>query len=362
MKIVHVADTMEVGGAEMIVTQLCRWQRERGHDPSVHCLYRLGPLGEDLRREGFEVVLHDPGHGGRARSFYRETRRRKPDIVHCHNATATIISAIPARTAGAKVVVSTRHGVVSPPYSLRRELKFSLASRWCDWIVAVCEQAARNLAGAPFAARGKIVRIYNAVTPPTSAVSPKPKHGFTLLHVARLNSAKDQPTLLRAFALAKAQVSDLQLWMVGGGELHSSMVRLAREIGVKDDVTFFGEQADVASFLTSADLFVLSSISEGVPISLLEALASGLPAVVTEVGGMGEIARLSKATVTVPPSNPEALAAAIVKVATERGDLPALGNLARQTYLLNFTLDRMASEYIALYDTRYRPHLAGALS
>jgi len=247
-------------------------------------------------------------------------------------------------------VVATRHGIVAPPYALRRELKFAFASRWCNWIVAVCEQACNNLMAAPFAARRKIVRIYNAAGAlPRTGGRPPVKSGFTLLHVARLNPVKDQPTLLRAFALARTRVPDLRLWIVGGGEQRSKLEALAREIGLKGSVTFFGEQTEVGNFFAAADLFVLSSVSEGVPVSLLEALAAGLPAVVTDVGGMSEVARLSAATMTAPPGNPPALAAAIEQMARSRDQLPQLGKIAQQCYAAHFTLERMANDYMRLY-------------
>jgi glycosyltransferase involved in cell wall biosynthesis len=351
MKIIHLADSMEMGGAEKLISLLCRQQRQQGHDPSVHCLYRVGVLGEKLLADGFEVTLHHPTTiMRRALGVYSEFKRARPEVVHCHNATAAIIGALPARLAGAKSIVVTRHGLVPPPYALRRELKFAVASRWCDCIVAVCEQARRNLMAAPFAARGKIVHIYNAV--PTfhrNGTPPPVKSGFTLLHVARLSPAKDQATLVRAFALAKDRVPDLRLWIVGDGPLRSKLESMAQEIGLRGSVTFFGEQADVAPFFAAADLFVLSSVTEGVPVSLLEAMSAGLPAIVTDVGGMAEVARLSGATVIAPPSNPAALADAIRKVAQSRSELPRLRELVLQCYLANFTLERMANEYMRLY-------------
>jgi glycosyltransferase involved in cell wall biosynthesis len=362
MKIVHLVDSMDMGGAEKLISLLSRWQRQQGHDPSVHCLYRIGTLGEDLRADGFEVVLHDSSRiGGRAGSVYRGLSRSKPDIVHCHNATAAILSAIPARVAGIRSIVVTRHGIVARPYLLRREFKFAFVSRYCDWIVAVCDQARTNLMAAPFAARRKIVRIYNATAALPSNGAPPPKSGFTLLHVARLHPEKDQETLLRAFALAKAQVPDLQLWIVGEGSLRPKLETLTQEIGLNGSVTFFGQQAHVGPFFAAADLFVLSSTTEGVPLSLLEAMAAGLPAVVTEVGGMGELARLSHAIITTPPSNPQALAGAFLRRVQARTELPQWRSLARQTYLANFTLDRMASEYMALYDRKSHAHQASEL-
>jgi glycosyltransferase involved in cell wall biosynthesis len=198
LNIAHVGDSMEMGGAEKLTATLCRLQRDRGHTPSVHCLYRLGVLGEDLRAEGFEVVLHQsPSFLHLARGLYRSFRRSRPDVVHCHNATAAIVAALPARLAGVKTVIATRHGLVKPPYQIRRELKFALASRWCDWIVGVCEGTRANLLAAPFAARDKIIHIYNGASPANIRAVPQPKKSFTFVYVGRLAPLKDHAPCCR---------------------------------------------------------------------------------------------------------------------------------------------------------------------
>src|SRR5258708_5435867 len=141
MNIFHIADSMEIGGAETLVAELCRMQRAQGHNPSIHCLYAIGAIGKTLRAEGFEVTLHrPPTFTGLAGSLYKTFRRSRPDVVHCHNATAAIIGAMPARIAGVRRVVVTRHGLVAAPYLMRRELKFAVASRFCDWVLEVCEE------------------------------------------------------------------------------------------------------------------------------------------------------------------------------------------------------------------------------
>jgi glycosyltransferase involved in cell wall biosynthesis len=350
LKIAHVGDSMEMGGAEKLTATLCRLQRDLGHTASVHCLYRLGVLGEELRAEGFEVILHQQrSFFLLMRSLYRAFRRSRPDVVHCHNATAAIFAALPARLAGVKTVIVTRHGLVKPPYQLRRELKFALASRWCDWIVGVCESTRTNLQAAPFAARERIIHIYNGAWPADIRAIPRPKNGFTLLYVGRLAPLKDHATLLRAVAITRTHHPDVQLWIVGDGPQESSLRRLTDELGLNECVTFFGEQADVSSFMLAADLFVSSSVTEGLPVSLLEAMSVGLPAVVTDVGGMAEIARLSGAVTLVPSSDPEGMARALCDAVVRRQELPKIGQLAAHCYEKYFRPERMLDDYMGLY-------------
>ena len=351
LTIAHVVDSMEMGGAEKLTATLCRLQRNRGHAASVHCLYGVGVLGEELRAEGFEVILHHPSAFFHLmRSLYRGFRRSRPDVVHCHNATAAIIAAFPARRAGVKTVIATRHGLVKPPYQIRRELKFALASRWCDWIVGVCEGTRTNLRAVPFAARDKIIHIYNGACPADVRAIPRTKRGFTLLQVGRLAPLKDHATLLRAVALIRRHHPDVQLWIVGDGPLQLSLRKLTYELGLNDSVTFFGEQGDVSPFMLAADLFVSSSVTEGLPVSLLEAMSAGLPALVTDVGGMGEIARLSGAVTLVPLSDPQSMASALSDAIARRQELPKIGQLASYCYEQYFRPERMLDDYISLYN------------
>jgi glycosyltransferase involved in cell wall biosynthesis len=203
---------------------------------------------------------------------------------------------------------------------------------------------------APFAARDRIIHIYNGAEPADLRAVPRPKSGFTLLSVGRLAPPKDHATLFRAVALTRKHHPDVQLWMVGDGPLESSLRRLRDELGLNECVTFFGEQTDVSPFLLAADLFVMSSVTEGLPVSLLEAMSVGLPAVVTDVGGMGEIARLSGAATLVPSSNPGRMARALCDAVSRRQEFHEMGKLASYCYEQYFRPERMLDEYINLYN------------
>jgi len=277
--------------------------------------------------------------------------RSKPEVVHCHNKSATVHAAAVARLAGARGVLTTRHGMAAPPYHLRADLKFwVVAAMFCDRVVAVCDIAHRNMAAGARAAAHKIVTIRNGAYPAPAPGSPGlRKEGFTLITVGRMAAAKNYGTLLQSVALARREIADLVLWMVGDGEHASSLKQLARDLGIEGAVRFLGERSDVGDCLSHADVFVLSSLSEGMPISILEAMAAGLPSIVTDIGGMPEVIGLSGAGRVVPPGDPGKLAAAIVEFARARNELPDLGRRARSCYRQHFTPERMTENYLALY-------------
>jgi glycosyltransferase involved in cell wall biosynthesis len=351
-RIAHIVDSMEVGGAETLVAQLSEWQRLRGFEVRIYCLKMIGNLGELALQDGFQIEV---GRGLKlpraALDAYRFMLRCKPDIVHCHNATATIVAAPMARLAHVGSIVSTRHGLVAPPHSIRREAKFGVAACCCDWIVAVCDAALKNLITLPFIPKSRVVRVYNGAR----RISFTPVHkgpdsgAFSFVHIGRLAPAKDQPTLLRAFAIAVRAENGLSLVIVGDGELRGELERLSTELGIDRSVSFVGEHQDVSPFLQNADAFVMSSVSEGVPVSLLEAMSVGLPVIVTNVGGMPEVISHGGAGIMVPPKNPEVLASAMLQLAHNPELSNRIGRQGLCEYEERFRPEIMAEQYNRLY-------------
>jgi glycosyltransferase involved in cell wall biosynthesis len=352
MVIAHVIDSLEVGGAETVVSALCRAHAAAGHRVEVHCLMTAGPLALELEGEGVPVHVHHVTRGWRsAWTLFRAFQRSRPDVVHGHNKTATIRAAAAARLAGVRAFVCTRHGLGPSPFRLRNELKFWItAAVLCDRVVAVCEAARLNLANGARPVAHKLVTIRNGAHPPRVGAEPiAATAGFTLVTVGRLARAKGLDTLLRAVAVARRQVPDLGLWILGDGEEGPAYRRLCEELDLGSVVRFCGERRDVGSWLHAADVFVLSSISEGLPISMLEAMAAGRPAIVTGVGALPELIALSGAGQTVPPRDVDSLARAIVDLAQRRQELASLGERALRCYREHFTPDRMARDYLSLY-------------
>jgi glycosyltransferase involved in cell wall biosynthesis len=352
MKIAHVVDSMEIGGAETLVSQMCRLQREQGHDPCVYAILTLGPLGERLRTEGFAVRANVGSHlSDSARNFFNAFKDSKPDVVHLHNPTPTVYAAISARMAGVPSIVSTRHSLVAPPRRLVADLKYSFAATCCDWIVGICDATTTNLKRMHSVPARKIVRVYNGANPVlrvTKELWP-PKSGFTLLYVGRLEPVKNHALLLNAFRIALQSMPGLRLWMVGDGSERKTMECLVTELGIASQVTFWGQQLDVAPFFSAADAFIMSSKSEGLPVSLLQAFSLGLPAIVTDVGGMAEVVRLARAGVIVPISDPGAMAAAILRFASNNEERKQFSKNAETAFHECFSMEIMVEAYMNLY-------------
>jgi glycosyltransferase involved in cell wall biosynthesis len=357
MKIAHVVDSMEVGGAETLVRQMCRLQRKQGDDPRVYAIGNLGALGHLMQQEGFlvrsNVGVHLPDS---ALEFYRLFRQWRPDVVHLHNPTPTVYAALPARAAGIRSIVSTRHSLVAPPHRVIPEFKYALAARCCNWIVGICDATVDNLKSLHTLPESKIVRVYNGAE--SLRRMPKAdcpaKNGFTLLYVGRLAQVKNHVLLLHAFRQALAMVPDLQLWMVGDGSERARLKTLTRELNISSQVIFWGEQLDVSPFFSSADVFIMSSRSEGLPMSLLQALSLGVPAIVTNVGGMAEVVRAAGAGYIVSLEDFGPMAAAIVQMATNGVLRERFSAAAATSFRNSFMLETMVSSYAEYYRARNR--------
>jgi L-malate glycosyltransferase len=352
MKIVHVVDSMEVGGAEMLVSQMCRLQREQGHEPSVYAVATLGPLGEKLRDEGFTVHPNVGRHlADSARNFLRLFKEAHPDVAHLHNQTPTIYASMAAKMAGVPSIISTRHNLAAPPRKVVTELKYAFAALFCDWIVGICDATVENLRKFHSAPARKITRVYNGAGPLTRVeqTQQSSKNVFTLVFVGRLAAVKNHPLLLTAFRDALSTMPGLRLSMVGDGVERSALESLAEQLGISAQVTFWGQQLDVAPYFSAADAFIMSSRSEGLPVSLLQAFSIGLPVIVTDVGGMAEVVRLAKAGFTVSPTDPAGMASAILQLAGNSAEREQFSKNAVAAFHSRFSLETMVDAYMELY-------------
>jgi glycosyltransferase involved in cell wall biosynthesis len=248
------------------------------------------------------------------------------------------------------VVVHTRHGrdsVEQPVLAAAGRL----ASRWTARFVAVSEDAlgvARDVEGV---AAGKLRVIHNGIDVERYPVrAPRPALGSRrAVIVGRLDPVKDHAALLRATRRVVDLMPGFRLDIVGDGPCRRDLEALCDALGLTGQVTFHGYHANVAPFLSAADFFVLSSISEGVSLALLEAMATGLPAVVTDVGGNREVVVPGETGYLVPPRAPDVLAAVMLRIQSDVPGLDRMGRAARLRVEACFDLRGVVRQYESLY-------------
>lgn len=351
MRIAHILGNLDVGGAELLVLRLIQCQMRQGHSCSVHTLFGTGTLEPQFRETGVELLPHyEPAPLGRMLALRAEFRRKSLDVVHCHNVAPTLLGAPAARMAGVGCVVTTWHSG-SWTGKPGHELKYALAGRFCSRVVAVSHAAREVLAAARLADARRIVTVYNGTDRiDVSDVAPaEPRGTFTVVQVGRLAEPKDPSGLLRAFRAVVDQCAGARLWIVGDGPLLEPTRQHARELGLGGAIVFWGRQLDVRPYLAGADVFALCSKSEGVPMALLEAMSVGLPAVVSDVGGMPEtLAR--GAGVVAPCGDAAAFAEGLLRFGLDPELRRRAAPLARERFESQFTTERMARSYEDLYE------------
>ena len=189
----------------------------------------------------------------------------------------------------------------------------------------------------------------SAAAPLTAPESELRPHSFTLLWLGRLSEPKDPFTLLRAWAEVRRTVPDCPLLVAGDGELRAPSEMLARQLGIEANVSFLGMRRDVGALLAASDAFVLSSKMEGLPISMIEAMAAGVPCIGTDAGGVRELIGDADCGAVTPVGDAAALASAIAACAGDAALRERWGQSARRHYLDRFTPQAMAERYLALY-------------
>jgi glycosyltransferase involved in cell wall biosynthesis len=237
----------------------------------------------------------------------------------------------------------------------------------CHRVVVVGEDLKRFFVECVGLDPRRLVVINNGVEVDKYALGPSeerkdlglPADGRLVGHVARLDPAKDQASLIQAFACARLTHQDIRLVIVGDGPSRARLERLADDLRVRDRVTFLGSRSDVPRLLTHFELFVLSSTQEGLPLALLEAMACGKPVVVTAVGEIPRIVEDGATGVLVPPGEPAALAGALVRLLRRPVEAEALGAAARALVRARYDLSATIRQYEALYVGLQRAAEAG---
>ncbi|MGH7592650.1 MAG: glycosyltransferase family 4 protein, partial [Gemmatimonadales bacterium] len=278
----------------------------------------------------------------------RVVRRERPDIIHSHNSSPLVAAAWATLVAPGTRLIHTEHGR-STTRSLLARVALRLASRRASIVVAVSNDTAawaRRHGGMP-ADRIRVVRNGVAIEIAPPSRPPGRRHAVT---VARIEKVKDLATMIHAAVDIVKLVPDFHLHIVGDGTERSSLTALAAALGMESHITFHGVTNDVTSALAMGDIFLSSSVSEGISLTILEAMASGLPIVATAVGGTPELVEDGRNGRLVPPHRADLLATAVVNVLGDPAGAARLGRSSRERVGREFSLDVMVDSYRRLYE------------
>ena len=305
MKILYVTTSTERGGAENALRSLVLAAREAGHSVKVISLKPVGVVAQELRKETIEVISFNVAdkfslvqNAGALARLVKEIQNFQPDVVHAVLYRAIQLCRQAKKYAAFKLITTPHYDLSKQSYFKRlwdRGLKNA-----DDVSCAESQQTADFLLNKQGYAADKIQVIYNGVN--TAYFKPdaqdrkqmREKLGFTsdnmvFCCVARLAPEKNHTVLLHAFSWVHAKNPSVRLLLVGDGAEKEKLLDLVRQNNLEKEVVFVGEVPDTRPYLQAADVFVLPSKTESLPLALLEACACGLPAIVSKVGDMPRV-------------------------------------------------------------------------
>lgn len=360
--IAHIVLSLKVGGLERVVVYLAQQFRQSGHPVLVCCLDERGEFADQLSASGIPVILVRRPDGIGLKTMWhlaKILRDREIQIVHTHNPSAHLHGVIAGLLAGVHVRVHTRHGRNYPDD--RRKILLNHMLSWVSSrIVAVSDDALAVARDVERISEHKLLRIWNGIDlePYLRKASDQQAQVLesgsaattpVIGSVGRLSKEKDYGTMLQAFRLVLEHEPKAQLWLVGDGPAANDLRRQAAELGLTGKAHFVGQRLNIAELLQKFTLFSLSSTTEGLSMTLIEAMASGVPIVATDVGGNREVINPPECGIVVPPSNPQALADAylsLIRDSTQREKMRMAGPVRARNY---FSMEKMAHDYDDLY-------------
>jgi glycosyltransferase involved in cell wall biosynthesis len=353
VRVMHLVLALNIGGLEKVVYDLTRMADREQFDVQVVCLGEVGALAGIFAEAGIPVRgLGVLGRGTlRAiRKVSSELHRERPDILHTHNPSPHLVGAVAARWAGVPIVIHTKHGR-NYPGEFRKVWANRVATWFSDRVIAVSKNAADVARGVERVSAKKVEVVFNGIDlQKFCELSPSDRNVRRMIHVARLvDPPKDHATLLRAVQLIVKQVPDFQLEIVGDGPHRERIESLCNELDLGNHVTFHGFRHDVHELLRHCGLFILSTTTEGLSITLLEAMATGLPIVATRVGGNPEVVADGETGLLVPPESPCEMADAILKLICDPTRAAQMGAAGRARVEEYFDLRKVVTRYESLY-------------
>jgi len=373
VKILHIIDSGGLYGAEMVVLNLVGEHVKMGLRAAIASIGARGiaekPFETEALRRGLTVVKFRMLQGPNAFGMFRVLRHAQKhgfEILHSHGYKGNVALGPIPRCIRRIPLVSTLHG-----YTHARGFSRNHLYEWLDLRVL------RTLDAVVLVSRGmlnntrlgslktvKFHLIQNGIPFPPSpspiGLNDSPfslaheivnfcGRGFTVGAIGRLSREKGYDHLITAVHLLLERGMDVRLVIMGEGEERPSLERLVDQWRMRDRVLLTGYVQNAREYLSLFSLFTISSLTEGLPITLIEAMAAELPVVATRVGGIPEVLQEGRLGTIIPPESPESLVAAILRVCTDPASAREVGRKAGMEARTLYSSERMAREYLELY-------------
>ena len=362
--VLQIIDSMSLGGAEVLLRDITHALLANKHRVSV-CYNTDGPIAKEIKALGVPITRLP--RFGRVDLFllwriFSKIKQLKPDLVHTHLFKSDFHGRLAARLAGTPVVVSTLHNCHNWAKNPILGNIYGANARLADHIIAVSDEVRDYAIQYSHIDPKKITTITNAI--PLARFEHNRSAGALIRQefnipldspvigiIARLTKQKDHDNFLHAAQKILQVAPEAYFLIVGDGALSTSLKSLAVSLGIQNSTIFCGNRQDIPAVMAALDILVFSSRWEGLPVVLLEGLASSLPVVATHVGGVPGVIENGVTGLLVPPADSDALASSCISLVNDGALRERIGKAGYDHVQANYGMDGMVNKTISLYQS-----------
>ena len=361
----HLTYDMRIGGTEMVIKNIIQGSASESLIHSIYCIEEpLGPWGQELQQNGIQITScnRQPGFDTNLISAIRKhIKQHKIDVLHCHQYTPWIYGCIAAMFTSTKVIF-TEHGRFYPDFGTwKRKLVNPILCKFTDAITSISAATKQALVVHENISSGRIEVIYNGIenvlvegtnlSELRSELSIE-DNDFVFGTIARLDPIKNHRLMLAAFAEVVKDINNCKLIIVGDGDERKNIETWIDELQLNGKVILTGYDPKPAKYLAMFDIYLLSSLSEGTSMTLLEAMSLGKASVVTDAGGNPEIIRNEYNGYVTPNDQVKPFALAMKALITDNNLKATFGKNAQTRFNQEFSLSQMCRQFKELYLTK----------
>ncbi|MTJ12920.1 glycosyltransferase [Anabaena sp. UHCC 0187] len=363
-RILILSTSLGLGGADQQVIALASNLIQRGHQVKIVSMVPLGVMGLEAQSDGFDIATLNMSRGVPEPRVIPKLIHLindwQPHILHSHLFHANLLARIVRLFTRVPVIISTAHSIDESNGARWREIAYKFTDFLCDLTICISKAGVERYIQIGLVSREKAKFIPNFVNTNKFKFDSELRSNircklglgdeFTWLAVGRFDPPKDYPTTIKAFAIVLQQNPNALLIIVGIGKLQSDIEELVKELQIDSNVRFLGARSDVVALMNAADAYLMSSAWEGMPMVLLEAAATQLPVVSTDVGGIKETVLDGKSGFLVPSKNPQLLAQAMFKMmAIPEVERLQMGQKGREFVVANYSTEEVVTQWEQLY-------------
>lgn len=361
IRIMQITHDLQIGGLQQVVVNICRTIDREKFEVVVLCLRELGELVTDIEKLGIKVILLEQENRTDYLSFLKVVKifkDEKIDVIHTHNTQPFIDGTLAALLSKVKTIVHTDHARKFPD---KRRYMFAewLVSHLAYKVVGVSVHTTENLRKYEKISKKKLTTIVNGIDESVYEISIDQRQkkieigieedSYVLGLGVRLVEQKGVSCLINAMMRIRKKVPNVILIIAGDGEYKPELEKLVAELGLDAHVKFLGPRKDIPELLKIMDLYVLPSYSEGLPMVILEAMASGCPIVSTDVGGISTAIEHDVNGLLVRPGSAEELTEAVVTLLDDQEKRNTFSKNGKRIFEERFSAKKMIKEYQKLY-------------